>query len=931
MDISEKIDEIEQNIQEGERMLSVLRKLPESEENNAQIRRFQELVRQLEDFKERYKSIEAHRLNEDEFRLDSVVDTQDQLKSIIELSNTVSVAPTSSNADVNHSNELQEPGSSSQQVNTATAASKATRRDELEQYGQSDELSEPIDPSEWRLHHESQKRQLLNMLSQISRYQELICRLSSLVADLDMSESVSLLNDVGQRFNDVRLRLLSLQSAYETIYSLEGASDEYKASQLKDLRDFLVNLGRSLEVTKECFFTIAGIIKKGLQYQNQEEQATTQTSDEPDEPEPATSTPQTNRQMVTSATTTTSIETKSTSTVSESEHMKNQRDMQLAISQLAKQRDELISKLAEAKANAHSIALSSKCEDSNVSKSSPSEQSLHVDRAASQQTSNSLPKSDAPVEDSLPILKRLQARKEHLEELRGELHSFHFPNGGEGSPSHGSASSNRRSISSCSAKLPAARPRISTRSNAVVSNLDDNEISQQASFSGLEPSAPSSTPQKNQLDSVDNSDSDAITQKCEAVTFQEPEATYLDNTERLYKSMREARIWREEHRHATDALADSSVVATAGGKATDEADDKSGGRLRNGAGGGLSESTSCMDATVMATWGGDSDREEPNEDIGEEEYIEDIPSVVSSRSSRANRRFLNVSVEGDASSARESLGVRIDTQDSSGICMRLPDLGYSPSPHNGGGTAVSRPSTAPTRTSHLHRRQSSRISRSNHADSADISFSGAAGDPIIKILAEKIVNLEFKVEQLVQTCNLLVTENARISSLLLSAAQQHRPALPPMSADWPVSSAIFASPSQQPLLTISTSGVFASPFRAPESLSGLSSVQSLAPAPPTPTLHADKYSDQIQMLAAEVIEQRSRMNQLQNELQAAFQQHHQLNAVDMVPSTSGANSGMHRACQRTSLPNFLSPLAMQAAIQARQASNHATSTPRTPN
>lgn len=214
----------------------------------------------------------------------------------------------------------------------------------------------------------------------------------------------------------------------------------------------------------------------------------------------------------------------------------------------------------------------------------------------------------------------------------------------------------------------------------------------------------------------------------------------MDNTERLYKSMREARIWREEHRHTTDALADSSVVATAGGKATDEADDKNGGRLRNGAGGGLSESTSCMDATVMATWGGDSDRDEPNEDIGEE-YIEDIPSVVSSRSSRANRRFLNVSVEGDASSTRESLGVRIDTQDSSGICMRLPDLGYSPSPRTSGGNAVSRPSTAPTRTSHLHRRQFSRTSRSNRSDLADISFSGGAGDPIIKILAESALSL----------------------------------------------------------------------------------------------------------------------------------------------------------------------------------------------
>lgn len=94
--------------------------------------------------------------------------------------------------------------------------------------------------------------------------------------------------------------------------------------------------------------------------------------------------------------------------------------------------------------------------------------------------------------------------------------------------------------------------------------------------------------------------------------------------------MREARIWREEHRQApTDSAAG------------DEARDKTStnGRLRNG---GLSESTSCMDATAMATWGGDSDRE--GNDIEDDavvggEYIEDVPSIVSSRNSRANRRF----------------------------------------------------------------------------------------------------------------------------------------------------------------------------------------------------------------------------------------------------------------------------------------------------
>ena len=112
----------------------------------------------------------------------------------------------------------------------------------------------------------------------------------------------------------------------------------------------------------------------------------------------------------------------------------------------------------------------------------------------------------------------------------------------------------------------------------------------------------------------------------------------MDNTERLYKTMREARIWREEHRQVSaDA---SGATGTADNKEGEEEDKTcANGRLRNC---GLSESTSCMDATAMATWGGDSDRD--GNDIEDDmivvgEYMEDVPSIVSSRSSRANRRF----------------------------------------------------------------------------------------------------------------------------------------------------------------------------------------------------------------------------------------------------------------------------------------------------
>ncbi|KAM3187498.1 hypothetical protein ACTXT7_002213 [Hymenolepis weldensis] len=102
------------------------------------------------------------------------------------------------------------------------------------------------------------------------------------------------------------------------------------------------------------------------------------------------------------------------------------------------------------------------------------------------------------------------------------------------------------------------------------------------------------------------------------------------------------------------------------------------------------------------------------------------------------------------------------------------------------------------------------------------------------------------------------------------------------------------------------------------------------------------------MLTAEVIEQRSRMNQLQNDLQVALQQQQQsqfvASAADMVvqPSTSSRapTNGISRgqSYPRPSLTNFLSPLAMQAAAQMQSAtrqmpSNHITggATPRTLN
>ena len=115
--------------------------------------------------------------------------------------------------------------------------------------------------------------------------------------------------------------------------------------------------------------------------------------------------------------------------------------------------------------------------------------------------------------------------------------------------------------------------------------------------------------------------------------------------------------------------------------------------------------------------------------------------------------------------------------------------------------------------------------------------------------------MEFKLEQLTQTCQLLVTENARLSSFLSLLLVNNR--LPSISnSEWPTTASyngtIFTSP-HQPLYSVSNGGLFPStPFHPPENTNNLS-VQSLVP-PPTPSMNIqhslslEKALDQVQVL-----------------------------------------------------------------------------------
>uniref|UniRef100_A0A5K3EPK0 PH domain-containing protein n=2 Tax=Mesocestoides corti TaxID=53468 RepID=A0A5K3EPK0_MESCO len=943
-EISEKILEIERNIHEGETMLSVLHRLPESEETNAQINRFQDLVRQLEDYRDRYKALEVSPTNNIESQVEALRHKHDGIKLLFEQSvareslsaakhspsNAISGQPrefhrhrSSPDPTQLHANSSSEVGDGS--VRRAAVLSGDTPDDN----DHSDDGNYVIEPSEWHLHYQAQTSQLSSMLSQISCFQEMVGRLSRLVIGLGMTEAATLLSDVGQRFTEVHVRLISLHKAYEALYNHENSSSEFRASQLKELRVFLITLGRSLEVTKDCFHSVADVVKRVFAGQSGDDPTQGETMPEGlGESEPPTSAagPSQSEALPTNG-----PAREDSPSASEASRLLNQTTMELALADLCKQRDDLLNQLAEVRSKSLDSAASPKGEHSDFADLAlnPSAPSGHHsgNQQAVAPAPNAEPAAGVVVAESLPILKRLQARKEHLEELRSELRSFSFSNSDEmeaqGTPI-ATSKDNAQSVPppssvptpNVSIKVPSPSPHASvTTTNSVLatSSLANSHI-------------PARRPNTQGTTSIASSDSDAVTQKCEVVTFQEPEATYSDNTERLYKSMREARIWREEHRQQPVDSSGGEKDVTKGGGCN---------RLRNGLATVPSESTSCMDATAMATWGGDSERddndiEDDDDDaVAGEEFIEDVPSVVSSRSSRANKRFVTASscsgTDGGGNTPRDCLAVNTNPHESNGV-ISLPHLGHSPSPRTGGsggrggGASRAAAAAAGTSTSNRLRHPPPRVIRPTRTELNGASDLVPFEQYLTRPLATKLASLEFKVEQLSQTCQLLVTENARLNSAMcvLLANQRLPPNATTPTADWsthPHNGDVFATP---PMLSVPTAGLFASPtphFRppalAPESISGVSSVRSLAPAPPTPTLQqhnspsVENAWDQVQMLRAQVTEQNSRLNQLQSELHLALQkQQQQQRYSGSGEAVIGTN---HHLASSSGIPDYQPP------------------------
>ncbi|VDN08819.1 unnamed protein product [Dibothriocephalus latus] len=267
--IREKILEIEKNISDGEMMLRVLRQLPQSEvfsvlnlnciikETTAQIQRFEELVTKLQEYHNRYRNLEqADSLN---------AASPDAAQSSFtgDSAPPVALPRRDSDADSDETEGQSLPaGKKDTSVGNASAVqgSSQVAADDT----QDKHATVVIDPADWPLHFKAQVCQLSHMYTQVDRFEDMLNRLLVLVKALNLTPQEDLLTDVSSRFIELKSSLTSLKKAYDGLSAHDTASDAFRARQLGNLRGFLVDLGRNLEMTKECFFSVANIVKQAI-------------------------------------------------------------------------------------------------------------------------------------------------------------------------------------------------------------------------------------------------------------------------------------------------------------------------------------------------------------------------------------------------------------------------------------------------------------------------------------------------------------------------------------------------------------------------------------------------------------------------------------------------------------------------------------------
>ncbi|BHF64857.1 hypothetical protein SprV_0200786500 [Sparganum proliferum] len=826
--IREKIIEIEKNISDGEMMLRVLRQLPESEETTAQIQRFEELVTKLQEYHNRYQNLEASSNQDLELQLQVLRDKHERIKELLEQTaleadSLKAVPPDAAQSSFADDSALpvaaprrdSDADSDEAECRSQPACRRDTSVDNASTLQEGNQVvaddtheerpSVTIDPTDWPLHFQAQVCQLSHMFTQVDRFEDMLNRLLVLVKALNLTPQEELLNDVSQRFSELKSSLTSLKKAYDGLSAHDTASDTFRARQLGSLRGFLVDMGRNLEVTKECFFSVANIVKQAIsdhKITEDENEGGPSVSNEGND-EASDVNPEACASPVGEAGSGENKDDEGASTAGDAAPAEASQQIEMELMTLCKQRDALLHQLAQARAQTiGSISAAREKLDGISGFLAAHGEASNLEASASTDVP-ALSLSENTLDEALPILRKLRARQNHLEEVREELRSLcvashNVCEQSEADQESSSVSARQRSSTSMlnrsqkttarsvdsvapvfnsSLKTAPARPKSTPKSPLPPRQKEGTQAVETSSrgvgyrnMPGILPSVLSTRPTKvgnvqPTADATANASGDLSRglrdvgpvrslKTDEVVT----DASCVDSTGHLYGSTRDSNRWHDGQRKQLNLSTRIGLQHTA-----------------------ASESNS-HEETCMTTWGGSLEDDEVNNAGVYSEFLdveENLPTTNLQSTSSKSPPFLsavthpnidkttanplhgcpvrpsNGNLDGHISNTSAVHGKFDGDCRSEPVDIALPRLGHSPSP-------LSQPA------------HYDRISTSNSgpgtikSDRANTTIIANGSRNHVDTISSHLASLERKVDHLTQTCQLLVSENLRLSSNLAS-------------------------------------------------------------------------------------------------------------------------------------------------------------------
>ncbi|TGZ71045.1 hypothetical protein CRM22_002861, partial [Opisthorchis felineus] len=802
-----RLREIQASIAEGRMMLQVLRSLPASENNNAFISRFEELVSRLEKYK--VANSEMH-TPDIQSQLDTLREKQENIRKLL--------SQTAEDFQAALSPGVQLPGSSQQQLSNSAAellskfsslvtegnargnggtfgatangdlvaqpngdqtdvsgATSAQHRDassnepNKERESADSKLPTSASQTKWAPLFAIQVTKLTDLIEDSKRFESMVDRLLEITRRARLTEASQFLSDIVSRFHELQKSFFSLRDRYETTGDDSQQSDETRAEQLSGLQEFLTKLEQNMETTKECFFTVYHLVKTSIEQNMANGSLCEAPEDEDDDLQPphrnATSTTTDQTELTNTQTTVPSYEA---SLEAQKAHLAALQAQTMTereeIGRLLKQRDELAERLRTLRAAALSA---SQAVDREVEESGEQTGTEHTTEPFQPKAPAASPDAESEIDGSSlealglsPImLAQLEAKRRELSDLRAQLALLR-----KAEQQMASLTASGLAIlddndddveklnESNSRRERSNRPSPSPASYAVRSCVSGRKASKhsEVAVSAAGPAALS------------------VPQKLDTVTFQQPEVT--DNTALLYENIREARIRLEAERGKASPAVDGAETTKHSVSAA--------------VGAGRASVATSHDLTTLATWGGSSpvasssvgspgpqaEEDErtcssytiPRMSDASQPNSRTVPNQVPLLSTDTPKSTVDRSTITkqsvpcpDLSPQSASTGVVNHLHPEDG-CLTMPQLGRSPSPPNGTIFAAA----SATGSQLLSDESKYFVPITGNAGLSFIPSSTISVQT--SAIEERLTRLEATVSQLCQLCRFLTLENQQL-------------------------------------------------------------------------------------------------------------------------------------------------------------------------